>query len=342
MSPFLRLSALVLGLLLGLASPLVAAQDEIVVPAEGQQPAQREQALRQALSRYLVQLTGREDAPAQLADWLSNPGRFVQRYRYEHGPEGLRLAVQFDAPAVRRALAERGVAVWDVSRPPVLVWMAVERGGQRLLVSPDETPVLRNQLLDAARARGVPLLFPLMDAEDRAKVSFADVWGGFSDRLRVAAGRYGTPVVLIGRAFQDRGEWVSRWQLLGAGPDSAWSGAAATLEQALERGMAELAPRLAGSYTTVAAAAADPAGLRLRVEEVRDLASLGRLTRYLRSVAGVTSLQPVLVEPAAVVLRIETDVDPQRILRQLDGQGTLTPIRDAGPPQAEYRYRLLP
>src|SRR5690606_26156422 len=50
-----------------------------------------------------------------------------------------------------------------------------------------DAALLRERVQDAALRRGLPVAFPLLDAEDLGRVSFSDVWGGVGDRLREAA-----------------------------------------------------------------------------------------------------------------------------------------------------------
>jgi hypothetical protein len=353
MTSYLRRIALaaLLGVLSCLSVGVQAQADapDVRVAVENQQPDAREAALRQALEQMLVRLTGRDEIVSEpaVAELLKAPGRFVQRYRYETGPEGLRLVAQFDAPALRRTLAAQQVPVWEEGRAPVLVWLAVERAGQRLLIGADEAPELRAHLEAAAQRRGVRLMFPLLDAEDRRQAGFTDVFGGFRERVQTASARYGTPLVLIGRAHQEAGEWLTRWSLSSEGGDSAWLSSAPALDLALERGVRELAARLAKEQTVTPISGVAGADLMLRVAEVRNVQDYARLQNYLRSVAGVQAVIPVLVEADTVVLRLELETAPARVLRNLESGRTLgrqlaAPITVDAAAAVEHSYRLLP
>lgn len=332
-----------------LCSFAALAAPEVRVPVENQQPGPREEALRQALEQVLVQLTGRDDIASQppVAELLAEPRRFLQRYRYESGQQGLILATQFDTAALRRALADQQVPVWEAARSPVLVWLAVERGGERLLVGADETPALRVQLEEAARRRGLPLMFPLLDAEDRRQVSYTDVFGGFGERVRAASARYGTPLVLMGRAHREAGEWRVRWSLGTGGRNLSWQSNGPALEGALDAGVRELAQRLVAEQAVRPMAAGSGADLLLRVSGVDDLRAYARLTQYLAGLGGVRRMRPLLFQGEDVVVQLDLEVEAARVLRSLEGGHTLIRLPVVPPvagavPGVENSYRLRP
>lgn len=321
------------------------------VPVPNQSAEARTEALKIALSEVLQRATGRaavSEAPA-LAALLEEPGRFLQLYRYETVPAQpgqaaqLMLSARFDGAGLRRALAERGVPVWAPDRPPVLVWLGVERGGERFLVGGDEAAGLRDELLEAARARGVPLLFPLLDAEDLGKVSLSDIWGGFDESVRAASRRYGTPLVLIGRLRPEfGGDWAVRWRLYQGDEAQAWTGSAAELGAVLDAGVAALAGNLLADYASLPGGSFSEA-LVLRVEGLASLADYVAVERYLRELSGVKALHPRVLEGREAVFQLELTADPGRVLRALDAGQTLASVpADANAGElAERRYRLL-
>jgi hypothetical protein len=312
--------------------PAAAAEEafSVRVPVDNQQADVREQAMVKALSQALVRATGRDDiaqSPA-VAAILQRPDRFLQRYQYEaQAGQQLVLLLQFDGPALRRALAEHGVPSWGADRPAVLVWLAAEQGGRRLLVGGEEGAALRAQLQEAAAKRGLLLLFPLMDAEDQRQVSYTDVFGGFTERVRQAAGRYGTPIMVMGRLYRDGNGWVARWTLSGMG-ETTWSTTGASQQEALDAAAAVLARRLGERYALLppTGAGADQR-LVLRVVDVDDLRDYDRLERRLRDIGGVASVRPLTIEPDAVVLQLGLQTLPERVLGSLQNDRMLVPIR---------------
>jgi hypothetical protein len=128
------------------------------VPLKGATEADRNAAFGEALRDVVVRASGRRDAG-------SNPGvnasagranRIVQQYSAT--PEG-DLKVGFDAVTIDEILQDAGLPFWPSERPVTLVVMSGVAGADALRVG-DASPE-RAQLELAAKARGVPLVWPL-------------------------------------------------------------------------------------------------------------------------------------------------------------------------------------
>lgn len=194
------------------------------VPIDMSEPDARERAYDTALAQVLLRVSG----PAvvndvQLFDALfPQPSAYVVQFR--PGDEGT-LIVSFDGNAIEQVLRRAGQRVWGGDRPLTLVWIAVDWGGgsRELLGAADEDTNpdaersinrnhrLRERMLEAADRRGLPIAFPLLDSEDRAAVSFSDIWGGFDARVLEASERYDVRSVLIGRIIAS-GAAPNRWR----------------------------------------------------------------------------------------------------------------------------------
>jgi len=197
-------------LLLPAASVRAATQDlfdaEVVVP--NQTTGVRSRAMRSALEEVLVRVAGQDavltTAPAKRM--LKKPDALVQQYRYFNEPESepplLKLWVRFDGDAIRKSLQQEGQAYWGNERPDTLVWLAVEDRGKRYVVAADDGTEVHQQIAQAAKQRGVPIVFPLMDLEDQSQVRFSDIWGGFFENVMAASKRYNPQAVLIGRLLR--------------------------------------------------------------------------------------------------------------------------------------------
>lgn len=347
MTPHLRLCLLAFLAGLVFTVPVLAADggSEVRVPIASQQPAEREDGLRRALEQVLVRLTGRDDIAADQAvsALLAEPDRYVQRFRYERDGEILRLVALFDEAALGRTLAEKQVPTWSAHRSPVLVWLAVERGSERLLVGADEAPELREELEEAARRRGLRLMFPLLDAEDRRRTGFTDVFGGFMERVRQASERYGTELVLTGRAHREAGEWVGRWILSDGRRETMWASSAAELPATVDAGLRELARRLFQEQAALPLAGSPEADLMLSITGVESLRDYIRARRYLAGVSGVRAVRPLQLEANSVVLELELEIDAARVLRSLEMGRHLARLQEEpADPALEHNFRLLP
>lgn len=317
---------------------------ETEVPVSDQQTAARTQAMKTALAEVLVRVTGQRDLMQQTAarSLLDKPTRFVQQYRYftvpDSVPPRLMLRVRYDGEAIRQALRQLGVAYWGgAERPDTLVWLAVEDRGARYIVSAQDNSDVYRQIERAARQRGIPLLFPLMDLEDQARVRFSDIWGGFFEHALAASERYAPQAVLIGRLNRSRsGSWVARWHMQVAGSPATWTDSDIQLQRLLQAGIDDiadtLASRLAVTHTEFNASAT-----AITVEGITTLAAYARVNDYLDSLTAVQQFQVELVTDTTVQYRLQLTGTLQGLTQTIT-IGTVLEPAPAGMP-GTYRLR---
>ena len=330
-------TAVLIGALLGLAMLLpgaaAAAEDlfEAEVKVADQTTAVRTEAFRSALSRIIVRVAGDQSALSgeQAKALLEEPGKLVQQYRYfseqSVTPPELKLWVRFDGDAIRRSLTHQGGSYWASERPDTLVWLAVEDRGRRYIVSADGTDEVHQQIKLAARQRGLPILFPLMDLEDQSQARFSDLWGGFFDRVMTASKRYDPPAVLIGRLNRSpSGGWSSRWYLDVLGRSNEWSDSHQQLQELARAGIEDVADILVSRY------AMDGGGrggnrLNITVHGVETLAAYARINRYLSSLSSVSEVQVGLLTPAGVDYTLQADGSLEDLTRTVSIGTVLEP-----------------
>ncbi len=313
---------------------------------EGRAPAQRQAGMQAALAEVLLRMVGsqallQEPAIRQLTDRAQT---YVDQFRYREqaaeepdAPGRLLLWVKFDGVALTRALRERGLPVWGQERPDMLVWLAIDDGGRRYLMSEQSDQPAAEVLRRAAQRRGLPVLLPLMDLDDRRQVRFADIWGGFLGAVQQASQRYRPQVVLVGRLHRDRsGGWQARWVLMqdDAGLQN-WELRSGTLEEAIDNGIGESAGLLALRYAVQSGA---PAGntRRLRVTGVDSLAAYARVRRYLGSLSPVDRVEVARVQGDEIEFSVRLNGEERNLLQVIAIGRVLEPVAGGAP----WRYRL--
>lgn len=340
-------------LLLVLSLPAVAGVVEELYDAEVEWDGEdRRAAFGAALGEVIIRVTGDRGSvrEASVAELMAKPDRYVQQFR--PGDTGDTLWVSFDGPSVTKALRAIGQPVWGEERPTTLLWLAVDQGSGRrgtLGADPDRDDAvmaaLRTRVEDTARARGLPIVFPLLDAEDRAALSFADLWGGFDEAIEGASGRYGTDAVLAGRVSlsePDRG----RWTLYSGSAPMRWVGDTAD-------GIQRTADHYASIFA-VSGAGAAARTLAVRVHGVRDVAGYARVLAHLESLTAVRDVAVEQMEGDRLTLRLAVNGSPASldqalalgsVLRPLEAEspaaGSALPADGAGA-VPDREYRLLP
>lgn len=355
MNPFMDINyhrltrLLVIGAFLCLlsVSGIVSAGDNLFeadVPVAGQQPDLRTAYMKTALQEVLVRVTGQPEVLTRdpVRAMLDSPERFVQQYRYYtvpgSTPPRLMLRVSFDGESIKQALRQQGVAYWGkTERPETLLWLAVEDGGTRYIVSAQDNSDAARELQAAARQRGIPLLLPLMDLEDQSQVRFADVWGGFFDALLAASARYKPGDVMIGRLHRrPSGGWEARWDMPDGRNSGSWRGNGDQLGDVLQAGINTLSERLASGFAV--AGADSVAGMTsITVGDVNSLTAFARADEYLSSLTAVRRLALERVDGSTLqyTLQLAGSLDG---LTQTLAIGTVLELSPGGAPGA-YRMR---
>ncbi len=311
----------------------VAAVDDLYAAeagVSGEDAEERNRAIAAAFRAVLVKLTGDRMVGARtgVEELVGRAPMLVQQYRYRVAePAGDAaparfLWVRFDAAAVDRLLAERSWPVWRAPRSRLLAWLSVEADGRRGLLSAETEPVALQALRERAAQRGVAVQLPLLDLEDQARLTAADLWSGFEEPIRGASQRYGEGPVLVGRLkLLGQGRWQPDWLLLGAEGKQGFSGAPGGLAEILAAGVDEAVDRLAARHAP-SVAVSGPAPARVTVSGVYDLpdyaavlqvmgaaGGVGRLA--LRSVSGDTLVFDVWLDGGAAALVDQLGAEPR-------------------------------
>ena len=341
---FQGIVACLLWLLVPLAGAAVSQQlfeSEVVV--RSQAPAVRAAAMKTALEEVLVRVAGQNSVlatePARAL--LQKPSRLVQQYRYFTVPGSepplLKLWVRFDGDAIRQSLQQQGLAYWGAERPDTLVWLAVEDRGKRYVVSADDESDVHQQIVQVARQRGVPILFPLMDIEDQSQARFSDIWGGFFDHVIKASARYNPPAILIGRLNRSpSGGWSARWYMEVAGKASSWSDSQQQLAVLLQQGMDDTADYLASRFA-VTNGNGSANVVSISVAGIRSLADYARINDYLASLTSIMDVQVEQVNGSEVQYSLQLNGGLQDLTRTVSIGTVLEPA--AGSMPGNYRLR---
>ncbi len=317
----------------------------IIVPRETTSAAQsrprtQDETIRLAMGQLLTRVTGRRDAPfePQLAEMLRLAGDFVEQIGQLDRDN---LVVRFNASNIESALVRLEQPVWGSERPLTMLWIAVDAGlGQRELLAAEPVTMasqsaletmlaeFRTELVEVADERGLLLTLPLLDIEDMTALSFADVWGGFSDRIMRASERYGADDILIAQVRLTDFGIVSRWTLFRGGRELRLPG------QAFRDGLDALADVYAAEFSTLGRAST----AAVTIVGVETLDDYGRVMQYLESLSLLEVVEPEELVDGSLRVRVAARGGEFALRRVLD-LGELLQPAVAG---EELTYMLAP
>ncbi len=355
-TPILALLLLLAGILAPQMAVSAISADELYraqVNVVDKRAEARRDGFQRALEQVLVKVSGSSAVRSNpdVEQLLESPERFVQQYSYRALDEGdhppvpafdddaadasgeqtaeptQTLQVQFARGRVEQALEQRGVVIWGERRPELLVWLAVDDGDERDVVSSDSSSEARAQLLQRARERGLPTMLPLMDMEDRRRVEFVDIQGGFLDELRRASERYRPDAMLIGHVRPRDSGWQGDWNLVGIGERKSWQGSASDMEDAIAAGVDGATDRVARAF----AGRGDEAHeYRLRVTGVESLDAYARVSEYLASLVRVRSADVLRLQPGEIIVQVSMNGELDDLERAITLGSTLARINEGG------------
>ena len=191
------------------------------VTAHSQSREDRNTAIRDAMLMVLSRFTTSKEFvhnPA-VESALDNGASYVDQYQYiqgqgnkEKNPPRL-MRITFNKESLMAMLNNSGVAVWGVKRDKTLLWLLIEQKGKQVFLDVDQSAEIYMAVQDAAKANGIPLLFPLMDLEEKQAITVKDILKPSPDKMLAASARYDVATILSGKLVKLRTCWRSEWAL---------------------------------------------------------------------------------------------------------------------------------
>lgn len=313
------------------------------IEVAGQSSNERKKAIRQALERVVVKLTGHLQSAnsAELAPFLMQAERYVEQFRYREKEilsektenserqntlkiqqnlakeididiepvtdnlTQLYLWVSFDAVAIKNILDKANIPYWGQTRPLVLVWLAIEEGTERFLLEKEWHAEFFSLLQNRADFRGLPIAFPLMDLEDRAIIGISDVWGNFADTISEASERYSVDAILVGRLNPAHNAWQGRWTVYHHSRTRDWQSTQLELADLLTAGIDETTDIIAQDYIQVMSDE-DNERLQLVVNGLTNFSAYAQVLNYLTGLDLVQNIQIKEVRDTQISLELQT------------------------------------
>jgi len=241
----------------------------------------------------------------------------------------LRLNVVFQADAIKALLNQAGAPFWQANRPGVLVWLVEQSGGQQRIINAELAPQFYNALNQAAEARGVPLIQPLLDLEELNQIGAADLWDLSIPVIDSASQRYDNGAVLVGKFSQAYDKsWFGQWMLLYRGDRQIEHYRDTELADFFIRGSDLVADRLAADYAVAVNQTQRNNNLTIKFSGIKDHTDYLALSEYLRQVPALKAIQLSHIDGKHCYFSLEgsDDIDQVRALIELNDR--LVPSRD--------------
>jgi len=323
------------------------------IPVANDGEAERSRAFREALSAVVVKVSGDprwlEDPTIERA--IAQAQNYVEATSYisETVPvpqqenaadasatepqvatrEQRIISVNFASGLIDELLASANIPIWNSNRPSVLVWMVLQSAaGERSFLTADSNPEIVAAMQRFANDRGLPIIFPVLDFEDRRALSENIVWNLDETAIRSASERYGADSILAGRLhFTASGELVGLWQFLFQGQTEVFDGFDNDLQDYLYSPLNRITTQLAGYFAILPEAVAGET-IRLRIDGISDLNAYTSLLSYVENLGLVESVTTAEVEGERIELQLGLVGDSRQLYEQIALDRDLLPLSD--------------
>lgn len=316
-------------------------QERVVV---SQNAAQREQddAIKTAFDRLIVRVTGVQQSLTNAAiQQASRSGsQYLASFRFdtsnvfftnvlgERVPTKT-MVLDFDKQAIDNLLIQNRLPVWGARRPEVLVWLADRSEGRDHILSDSEVSTLSDRVTSTAQARGVPIILPIMDLTDTLAMSFAELFGLFSQDIEQASQRYSADAVLAGKIVRSGNEYSADWLLIFRSERIRLPTVSGSLDSVVSRGIDMVAQRMSEQYALIL----DPlllGNLELKVVDIPNLNTFAEVESYLNSVNLITKATVRSFNQQSVTFDVQISGDQFQLTDVLALDGQLRPVDEAG------------
>ena len=240
------------------------------------------------------------------------------------------INVNFAQSLLDDLLAGADIPVWDSNRPSVLVWMALQNNeGERSMATADSNPEIISFMQKFAAERGLPIIFPVLDFEDRRALTEDAVWALEEDVIRRASERYGADSVLSGRLhFTVSGELVGLWQFIFQGQAEVFDGFDEELKSYLDEPLDRITNQLASHFALIPEATNQQI-VRIQVEGIRDLSAYSALLNYISSLGLVESAITTAFEGQLLELQLGLLGNNQQLFELIALDRDLLPVTNS-------------
>jgi hypothetical protein len=237
------------------------------------------------------------------------------------------ISVNFAAALINELLADAGIPVWDDNRPSVLVWMVLQNSaGDREFLTVGSNPEIVKVMQDFAAARGLPIIFPVLDFEDRRSLSENIAWNLDEAAISSASERYGADSILAGRLhFTASGELVGLWQFRFQEETDIFDGFDSELKSYLYDPLNRITTQLAG-YFAILPESIDGDTVRLRIDGIKNLNDYSSLLNYVENLGLVATVTTAEVDGERIELQLSLVGDTRQLYEQIALDRDLLPI----------------
>lgn len=346
------LAFIVLSPIVGLgqsAEPVdIFSEQRVVLQAVSE--AEQRRVIADALGSVLLRASGQSRLPSHpaLTQAQRDPTPFLRAFELADSdillPNAIgnfepthQLQMRFDSSSVIELLAAMDLPFWGSPRPQTLVVVAAPQGDWIDVVTDWSASSVVGELMQVARAQGLPLIWPNLDLDELRLLHPDDLFLGLQQPLQTMSERYSAPLVLGGYIDFDADEelWQAQWQLWDNQTQRFQTVSGETITDIIKPALEWVSDTLSAQYAI--AAAGDMQEFVFRVHAIDSLAEQNQVGRYLLQLPGTEGIALEQIQGSSVVFRLQTRASFAQWMAWLTLESQLLPR--SGAEQMEFDWR---
>ncbi len=173
----------------------------VEVADQGQSTTER--AMREALSRVFVKMSGTQSVldDTEVRQAVRAAEQYLRAYRFSFEQGKIFYVAEFDEDRIADILRAQNLSIWESRRPETLFWLAVEEESERSLVGHSSQFSYAGVIENTADYRGLPIQLPDISESDDNTALIYDVWGRFGSRIKSASTIYAADTIIAARLY---------------------------------------------------------------------------------------------------------------------------------------------
>ncbi len=333
---------------------------DVEYPVPNQSRQVRAAVFSKGLDEVLVRVSGSRSIVEEIKP--ANASAYVQQYSYveNEADEGATaelgsaasslsyvLKVQYNAGKIIKLLRDNGKPVWGEHRSEAIVWLAVRDGSNRYVLKDSDTSLLRNSVETSANRRGLPVIWPVYDREDRQRLAFTDVWAAFREQVRTASKRYTQGPAVVGRLSWTGSEWKGDWSVFVDSSAYSSSLSGSDYNSVIAGGIDMASDKIGEHYAVLERTGGNEPDLLVEIRNVHSVETYRKIQSFLEGLTAVRQTKVARVDDGIVQFRVDLRGDIDDFVRLVSTDRSLErvidPLQPVGPaPQQtvlRYSYR---
>jgi hypothetical protein len=308
--------------------------------------AERRRAFSEAMREVLTKVSGLSETinSSSVRRALNNPEPYVESWRAQANlvpvnaeaqvselREVIAIEVNFYESEIQRLLDENNMPIWPANRPETLIWMVVQDElSERQIINNNspENAARITALQKVADARGLPILFPLLDLEDQLRLNVNSLWDLDEAAILNASQRYQAESILALRIYRSlSGEVLAK--SLYFFRDNVFSYEEFELSEDFISGSINLASDELSQYFSVLISGTDNnVIINMQIDDIDSPEDYAALLTYLNTLEGVNSFQLTRVTGSSLYLEMLTGGQLRQLVEAIALQPNLLEVSE--------------